>query len=188
MHRIIWLLAVLLALVASGCDVETATEPTPEPTPEPAARTTPGPTPATTGSTESARVVRVVDGDTIIVELDGREERLRYIGVDAPESVRPETPVECYGLEASDENKRLVEGREVELERDTSNRDRFDRLLRYVFVVEDGERIFVNEALVANGFAHSSTFPPDVKYQDVLRAAQREARDEGRGLWGACTP
>jgi micrococcal nuclease len=176
-------LMVLLALVAAGCDVETT-----EPTREPAARTTPGQAQATNGDVERARVVRVVDGDTIIVELDGREERLRYIGVDTPESVQPNTPVECFGREASAENARLVEDREVELERDVSNRDRYERLLRYVYVVEEGERIFVNEALVAGGFAHASSFPPDVKYQDVLRAAQREARDEGRGLWGSCAP
>ncbi|HYI14339.1 MAG TPA: thermonuclease family protein [Thermomicrobiales bacterium] len=184
MRRITWLLLVLLATVASGCDVETMTEATREP----ASRTTPGPTPATSGSVERAEVVRVVDGDTLIVEIDGREERLRYIGVDTPESVQPNTPVECFGREASAENARLVEGREVELERDVSNRDRYDRLLRYVYVVEEGERIFVNEALVAGGFAHSSSFPPDVKHQDRFRAAQREARDEGRGLWGECAP
>lgn len=172
--RRVWVLMVLVTLVVTGCDVETS----------------PGTTPASDSSTtdEGVRVVRVVDGDTIIVEIDGHEERLRYIGVDAPESVQPNTPVECFGREASVENKRLVEGKRVELERDTSNRDRFDRLLRYVYVVEDGERIFVNEALVAGGFAHSSTFPPDVKHQDQLRDAQREARDERRGLWGVCTP
>ncbi len=174
MQRRLLVLMALVALLATGCDVET----------------TPATTPAGSDGSddESVRVVRVVDGDTIIVEIDGREERLRYIGVDTPESVQPNTPVECFGREASAENARLVEGKRVILERDTSNRDRFERLLRYVYVVEDGERIFVNEALVAGGFAHSSTFPPDVKYQDQLRAAQREARDEGRGLWGECVP
>jgi micrococcal nuclease len=165
-------LIVLVALVVAACDVDA----------------TPGTTPASGDSDEGVRVVRVVDGDTIIVEIDGREERLRYIGIDTPESVQPNTPVECFGREASAENALLVEGKRVELERDTSNRDRYDRLLRYVYVVERGERIFVNEALVANGFAYASTFPPDVKYEETLRAAQREARDEGRGLWGACTP
>lgn len=172
MRRRVWVLLVLAALVLAGCEVEA----------------TPEPTPASNQGAGSVRVVRVVDGDTIIVEIDGREERLRYIGVDTPESVQPNTPVECFGREASAENARLVEGKQVELERDISNRDRYDRLLRYVYVVENGERIFVNQALVANGFAFASTFPPDVKYEETLRAAQREARDDGRGLWGACRP
>ncbi len=176
MRRRILVLMALVALLATGCDIETITEPTTAPTTAPSA------------SDDSVRVVRVVDGDTIIVEIDGREERLRYLGIDTPETVRPNTPVECFGREASAENARLVEGKRVELERDTSNRDRFDRLLRYVYVIDAGERIFVNEALVANGFAYASTFPPDVKYEEQLRAAQRAARDEGLGLWGACTP
>ncbi len=170
MRRRLLVLMALVTLAVAGCDVET----------------TPGTT-AVSGDT-GVRVVRVVDGDTIIVEIDGREERLRYIGVDTPESVQPNTPVECFGREASAENARLVEGKRVELERDTSNRDRFNRLLRYVYVVENGQRTFVNQALVANGFAYASTFPPDVRHEDTLRAAQREARDESRGLWGACTP
>jgi micrococcal nuclease len=172
MRRTIWVV-LLLALLQAGCDVEITTEPTEA---------------SSASGDEGVRVVRVVDGDTIIVEIDGREERLRYIGVDTPETVQPNTPVECFGKEASAENARLVEGKRVELERDVGNRDRFDRLLRYVYVVEDGQRIFVNEALVANGFAYASTFPPDVKHEDTLRAAQREARDNDRGLWGACPP
>jgi micrococcal nuclease len=158
----------------SGCDIETTSES--------------NTASSSSGNDESVRVVRVVDGDTIIVEIDGREERLRYIGIDTPESVQPNTPVECFGIEASEENKRLVEGKRVVLERDVSNRDRYDRLLRYVYVVDGGTRTFVNQALVEGGYAFASSFPPDVKYQDQLRAAQREARDEGRGLWGSCTP
>ena len=172
MRRIVWLIAFLTALFSAACDVETEPE-------------TP---PAGGDGDDGVRVVRVVDGDTIIVEIDGREERLRYIGIDTPETVQPNTPVECFGQEASAENRRLVEGKRVELERDVSERDRFDRLLRYVYVVEDGERVFVNQALVANGFAFASTFPPDVRHEETLRAAQREARDERRGLWSACTP
>lgn len=161
-------LLVVVALLVSSCEVAS--------------------TPETGGNPDTFEVVRVVDGDTIVVAINGREERLRYIGIDTPESVQPNTPVECYGREASEENRRLVEGKRVELERDVSDRDRFDRLLRYVYVVEDGERIFVNQALVANGFAFASTFPPDVKYEVQLRTAQRSARDAGRGLWSACTP
>lgn len=137
---------------------------------------------------EMARVDRVVDGDTIMVEIDGRIERLRYIGIDTPETVRPDSPVECFGPEASKANKQLVGGREVELVRDVGNRDRFDRLLRYVYVrdPDTGERIFVNLRLVEDGYANAATFPPNVAHADDFRAAERRAREEGRGLWGAC--
>ncbi|HMM43277.1 MAG TPA: thermonuclease family protein [Thermomicrobiales bacterium] len=145
---------------------------------------------ATTADTagELAWVERVVDGDTIMVEIAGRVERLRYIGVDAPESVRPDYPVECFGPEASKENARLVGGQEVDLVRDVSNRDRFGRLLRYVYVRDPatGERVFVNLRLVEEGYANAVTFPPDLAHVDELRVAERQAREEGRGLWGAC--
>jgi micrococcal nuclease len=136
---------------------------------------------------QAARVVRVVDGDTLIVEIDGREERLRYIGVDAPESVTPDAPVECFGPEAAGENRRLVEGRAVLLEPDTEDRDRFGRLLRYVFVVEaDDSLSFVNLMLVERGFAEAGTFPPNERHADELFAAEREARSAWLGLWDAC--
>ena len=129
-----------------------------------------------------ARVLRVVDGDTIIVRLDGREERVRYIGMNTPESVTPERPVECFGREASEANKALVSGKTVRLERDVSDRDRFGRLLRYVYV--DGA--FVNGELVRQGYANAITIQPDVRENDRLRDLEREARDLGRGLWSAC--
>jgi micrococcal nuclease len=121
-------------------------------------------------------VVRVIDGDT--VELaDGRT--VRYIGIDTPETVAPGQPVGHYGPEASSFNKQLVEGRDVELEKDVSETDRFGRLLRHVYI--DGR--LVSEILVQQGFAQVSTFPPDVKHQDRLLIAQRVARNAGRGLW-----
>ncbi|HEY8504395.1 MAG TPA: thermonuclease family protein [Gemmataceae bacterium] len=141
----------------------------------------------TGSSLERAEVVRVVDGDTIIVRLRGREERLRYIGIDAPESVTPDAPVECFGPEASDENRRLVEGKTVYLEADVEGRDRFGRLLRYVYLSEDGdEDDFVNLLLVAGGYAEAGNYPPNERHSDTLFAAEREARQAGRGLWGAC--
>lgn len=133
-----------------------------------------------------ARVVRVVDGDTIIVEIDGKEERVRYIGVDTPETVRPNSPVECYGEEASNANTNLVEGQTVYLEKDISERDRYDRLLRYVYTIQDGEPVFVNLWLVEQGYAQVSTYPPDVRHEQAYLDAQREAREQERGLWGAC--
>lgn len=136
------------------------------------------------GPGETARVTRVVDGDTIVIEIDGREDRVRYIGVDTPETVAPGRPVECYGREASARNKELVEGKTVRLVRDVSDRDRFDRLLRYVYVGET----FINAELIRGGYATVATFPPGVREIDRLRVVEREARESGRGLWGACSP
>lgn len=131
---------------------------------------------------ETARVTRVVDGDTLVIEIDGREDRVRYIGVDTPETVAPGRPVECYGREASARNKELVEGKTIRLVRDVSDRDRFDRLLRYVYVGDT----FVNAELIRGGYATVATFPPDVREIDRLRGIEREAREARRGLWGAC--
>ena len=112
---------------------------------------------------------------------------MRYIGIDTPETVDPRTTVECFGREAAAKNRELVEGREVLLEQDVSERDRFDRLLRYVWVRgDDGITRHVNEELVKWGFAASSAYPPDVRYQGLLDAAEREARDNSRGLWAVC--
>jgi micrococcal nuclease len=126
--------------------------------------------------------VRVIDGDTIEVEIDGEVFTLRYIGIDTPETVDPTTPQECFGAEASAANANLVLNKDAELEKDVSDTDRFGRLLRYVYV--GGE--LVNERLVRDGYAVSSTFPPDVKHQDRFTAAEREAREAGRGLWAPC--
>lgn len=147
-------------------------------TPTPAAPTTPPATPQRT----LAQVLRAIDGDTIEVAIDGQAYTLRYIGIDTPETVHPSQPVECFGQEASAFNKNLVQGKQVELEKDVSETDRFGRLLRYVYI--DGQ--MVNETLVREGYAVSSTFPPDVKYQDRFLQAQTEARDANRGLWAAC--
>lgn len=128
---------------------------------------------------ETRLVIRVIDGDTI--ELQGGT-RVRYIGIDTPESVDPRKPVECFGVEAKKKNEELVLGKRVRLEKDVSETDRYGRLVRYAYA--DG--IFVNLELVKAGFAHSYTYPPDVKYQDQFVAAQKEAREAGRGLWTAC--
>lgn len=143
---------------------------------------------APAGPTEEARVVRIVDGDTIIIDRGHGDERLRYIGIDTPESVKPDTPVQFMAEEAAAVNERLVGGREIVLERDVSEVDPFGRLLRYVWF-RDGERwLFVNLELVRRGFAHAVTYPPDVHWLDVLRRAEREARSAGVGLWAAPTP
>jgi micrococcal nuclease len=131
-----------------------------------------------------ARVVRIVDGDTIVVRLDGRQERLRYIGIDTPESVAPDQPVECFGRAAAEENRRLVEGRTVTLDFDVEERDRFGRLLAYVRRASDG--LLVNAELVRRGYATTLTIPPNVRYAGRFAALQREARRAGLGLWGSC--
>jgi len=137
-----------------------------------------------TGPTQEARVVRIVDGDTIRVQIGGQEFPLRYIGIDTPETVHPSRPVEWMGREASDANRALVEGRVVVLEKDVSETDRFGRLLRHVWLPQDGGWLLVNRELVRLGFAQASTYPPDVKYTDLYLDAQRAARDAERGLWG----
>lgn len=124
-------------------------------------------------------VTRVIDGDTI--EIEGGQ-GVRYIGIDTPETVHPSKPVECFGLEASNKNKELVEGKEVRLEKDVSETDTWGRLLRYVYV----DDIFVNDYLVKQGYAYASTVPPDVKYAEQFVRAQREAKEYNRGLWARC--
>jgi micrococcal nuclease len=130
------------------------------------------------------QVLRVIDGDTVEVQMGGRRERVRYIGVDTPESVAPNQPVECFGREASARNKELVEGKRVRLEKDVSDTDRFGRLLRYVWLGDEQ----INARLIAEGYANVATFPPDVRHQDLYRRLQNDARTAARGLWGACRP
>lgn len=125
------------------------------------------------------KVTRVIDGDTI--EIEGGE-RIRYIGIDTPETVDPRKPVQCLGVEASRKNKELVEGKEVRLEKDITDKDKYGRLLRYVWI----GGALINLELVKQGFAQSYSYPPDVKYQDDFVKAEREARDAKRGLWDAC--
>lgn len=134
---------------------------------------------ASSSNRQKVKVVRVVDGDTI--EIEGGK-TVRYIGMDTPETVKPNTPVQCFGKEASAKNKELVEGKEVELEKDVSETDRYGRLLRYVYVGET----MVNKYLVDLGYAYSSTYPPDVKYQEVFREAQKLAQENKKGLWSSC--
>jgi micrococcal nuclease len=133
---------------------------------------------------DSARVVRVVDGDTVVVRTGGREERVRYIGVDTPESVKPGTPVQCFAKAASAENRRLVEGREVRLVRDVEARDRYGRTLAYVYRKSDG--LFVNAELVRRGYGKPLTIPPNVAHAAELDRLAAGARRQGRGLWSRC--
>ena len=132
-------------------------------------------------SFETAKVVRVIDGDTIIIDRGQGEERLRYLGVDTPETVHPSQPTGCFGRESAQFNQALVEGKTVRLERDISDVDRYDRLLRYVYV----EDVLVNLALVQGGYAQVVTYPPDVRYVETFRTAETAARSQQLGLWGS---
>ena len=122
---------------------------------------------------ETAKVTQVIDGDTITIEGNYR---VRYIGIDTPE-VYPK--LEAYGIEAWEANRRLVEGKEVRLERDVTETDKYDRLLRYVYVGD----VLVNAELVRQGLAEAKAYPPDTKYQDYLEKLEAEARLVGRGMW-----
>jgi endonuclease YncB( thermonuclease family) len=130
-----------------------------------------------------AYVLRAVDGDTIEVRLpDGEEEDVRYIGVDTPETVKPDTPVQCFGPQASAFNHRLVEHRRVRLVFGEERRDVYGRLLAYVYL--DGR--FVNAELVRRGLARTLTIPPNDRFARPLKRLEIAAARAGRGLWGAC--
>src|SRR3954447_17639631 len=129
-------------------------------------------------------VTRVVDGDTIHVSLGGRDETVRYIGIDTPESVKPGTPVQCFAKAAGAANERLVDGRRVRLSFDAERRDRYGRLLAYVHRADDGA--FVNARLVSDGYARTLTIPPNVRHADRFAALARSAREQRRGFWRAC--
>ena len=123
---------------------------------------------------DQALVTRVIDGDTF--EIEGGE-RVRLIGVDTPETVKPNAPVECFGTESSEYLKGLIEGKSVRLVRDKTDRDRYARLLRYAYLDE----VFINEKIVREGYGESITYRPDTREQPVLDAAETEARKEKRG-------
>lgn len=131
-------------------------------------------------------VKRVVDGDTIEL-VNG--DKVRYIGINTPESVDPRKGVQCFGKEAAEFNKGLVEGKKVWLEKDVTETDKYGRLLRIVYLdnptINSGA-VMVNEELVAKGFAGVYTVPPDVKYKDRFLAAQKIAVENKFGLWKSC--
>lgn len=131
-------------------------------------------------------VVSFTDGDTITVSMNGTEEKIRLIGVDTPETKKPNSPVQCYGKEASSFTKNLIGDQDVKLEADPigDNRDRYDRLLRYVYL-PDGT--LVNKEIVSQGygFAYLSF---DFSKSDDFAKAQSDAQGSKVGLWSACTP
>ncbi len=128
---------------------------------------------------EFVHVKRIIDGDTIEIESG---QKVRYIGIDTPELHDPRRPVGCFGEEAKNANSSLIEGKDVRLEKDISETDKYGRLLRYVHVGD----VMVNEYLVRQGFAHVATFPPDIKNSRLFTQAEQEAREFARGLWSLC--
>jgi micrococcal nuclease len=130
---------------------------------------------------EKGVVVRVIDGDTIVVNLAGVEKTVRYIGVDTPEPYRDKEPA-CYSAEATERNKKLVSEKEVRLISDVGDVDRYDRLLRYVYVGD----MFVNEILVKEGYATKLSISPNTKNASRFSQLEREAVAQKRGLWGVC--
>ncbi|MDQ3680597.1 MAG: thermonuclease family protein, partial [Actinomycetota bacterium] len=135
-----------------------------------------------------ATVSRVVDGDTIQVRLasaDEAEEKVRLIGIDTPETHGPGGLRECFGAEATSRAQALLPpGTQVRLVRDVEPRDRYGRLLAYIYRASDG--LFVNLAMAAEGYATTLTYPPNVAHAKELGAATKTARDSGRGLWQRC--
>ena len=127
-------------------------------------------------------VTHVVDGDTIQVKIDGQDYRLRYIGINTPET-RP--PAEYFGLEAAEKNRALVDGKTVTLVKDVSETDKYGRLLRYVVVGDFESGVFVNYELVRQGYANAGTYPPDVACEAAFRQAEGMARGEQLGLWAS---
>lgn len=131
-------------------------------------------------------IARFVDGDTIAVDMNGTVETIRMIGVDTPETHRPNTPVQCYGPAAAAFNKNLIGNQRVRLASDSqsTNRDRYNRLLRYVYL-PDGT--LVNEKLIQDGYGFAYVFFPFTKSAD-FSSAQDSAKKAGKGLWGNCHP
>jgi micrococcal nuclease len=130
-------------------------------------------------------VTRVIDGDTIVANIQGTSERVRLIGVDTPETVDPHRPTGCYGPEASAFTKSLLPaGTPIRLVLDAEPRDKYKRLLAYVYRTQDN--LFVNDVLARQGYANVLTIPPNVSHVDEFVAAVADARANNRGLWKAC--
>jgi micrococcal nuclease len=171
-------LALLVVLAACSCAPAPASDAAP-----PASFGAPGDVVAA-----NTIITRIVDGDTVVVALtdpDGHDEHVRLIGIDTPETKKPDTPVECFGREATEHLHALLpDGTPVRVERDAEARDRYGRLLANVYRASDG--LFVNLAMVRDGFAAQLTVPPNVAHVDEIGAAAATAREQQKGLWSAC--
>jgi micrococcal nuclease len=138
-----------------------------------------------TTETTKAKVVRIVDGDTIVVAYGGKQYKVRYIGMDTPETKDPNTSVQWMGPQATVANATLLDGGTVYLEKDVSEVDQFDRLLRYVWTTNGTAWTLVNLELVRQGVAAAKSYPPDTRYDAIYFDAETIAKDASFGLWGA---
>ena len=190
-HLVIFVVALITILsIVTGVDItadlfQSVIKEFPNSTPLPIVQTSPATSPLATplvlsSATSSAKIIKIIDGDTIELESG---EKVRYIGIDTPETKHPNIGVECFGKEAAEKNRQLVEGKQVRLEKDVSEVDRYGRLLRYVNVEDQ----MVNEVLVRGGYANASSYPPDIKHQERLQKAEQEARTQNLGLWSRCS-
>ena len=160
-------------LVLVGCSESSANQP----------GNSPEPAEAIVGA--AATVTEVVDGDTVVVQVTGRNERVRLIGIDTPEATGGFLPEECYGDEATAFTSALLPvGTEVRLTRDAEARDRYDRFLAYVHRSADG--LFVNLEIAARGYAEALVIEPNTTHASAFYAAAADARDQGLGLWSEC--
>lgn len=135
-----------------------------------------------TTTKETAKVIRVIDGDTIKVLINSKEETVRLIGIDTPETVDPRKPVQCFGIEASNKAKEVLTGKTITLESDPTqgNRDKYGRLLQYVFI----DRVNINKLMISEGYAHEYTYKSNpYKYQLEFIQAEKDARQNKKGLW-----
>lgn len=162
-----WVVVVALAALAA-CDATSTTTTAPAP-----------------GELEANAIIDdVIDGDTVDVIITGREERVRLIGIDTPETKKPNSPIECFGPEATAFTEALLPiGTPVYIERDVVNRDDFGRLLGYVYRADDG--IFVNYEIMRQGFAQPLSIPPNDTFAELFADAARAAEADDAGLWAA---
>lgn len=191
-NKILYVLTAILLLAAAGIFFVASQSRSDKPTVAAIATDEPEPS-LSPEATESAipqvpndqifPVTKVIDGDTIEI---GNGVHVRLIGIDTPETVDPRRPVGCFGKEASNFTKQLLNGKMVRLEKDISDTDKYHRLLRYVFLQTPQGEVFVNNELARQGYAQVKTYPPDVKYEGQFLESQREARENNRGLWQAC--
>lgn len=178
--RVIAVLACALAVAACGSTAQTAA-------PTPITSSSAGGGGGASGANLKGPydVVQSVDGDTIRVMRDGEEIKVRFIGIDTPETVAQDRPVECFGPEASGRTKELVEGTRVWLESDpvSGDTDKYGRTLAYVWLTPD---VMLNELLIREGYAEEYTYQEGYRYQQLFRDAESAAQAEGLGLWSAC--
>lgn len=176
MTRFALSLVVGVVLAAAACTDDTTASP---------AAAGPATVPDQPELAPNATVDRVVDGDTIVADIDGRTERVRLLGIDTPESVAENRPDQCYGAEAGAYLTALLpEGTPITLILDEEARDQYDRLLAYV--VRSSDDLFVNLDLLERGYAGVLIYDPNDHYESLFRQAERDAVEAGIGLWGVC--